>query len=138
MNDSDSNRQFGINIDVSDIVAALKLGNLNSAIIAQQLSVGFAERAAVDTALAATYSTAGGVLISTSPGYLVSLSVTTVAGSSSTGLCYDSASLQNVGSTNAFAVIPSSGFLVLNWPFQNGLVVQPSSQGTHTVSVSYI
>lgn len=128
-----------VNIDVSDIVTALQFGNQQSAAIATQLKTRFAAQAANNTRLATAFSTASGTgtLVSSSPCYLVSISVTT-ASTGPTGLCYDSASTLNAGSSNAFLVIPSSGFMIVDWPCLNGLVVQPSSQGGHTVSVSYI
>ena len=134
-----TNQRGDISIDFSAIVTALQLGNQQSAAIVNQLNTRFASQVATETRLAIAFSTAGGTgtLVSSSPCYLVSISVTTPS-TGPTGLCYDSASILNAGSTNAFAVIPSSGLLTLNWPTQNGLVVQPSSQGSHTVSVSYI
>ena len=134
-----TDRTLSLNVDLSDLITALKMGNLNSAMIAQRLTVGFADRAAPNTRLAIAFSTAGGTgtLVSSSPGYLKSISVTT-ASTGTLGMCYDSASPLNAGSTNPFMVISSSGLQVANWPFQNGLVVQPSSMNSHTVAVSYI
>lgn len=133
-----NNRQEtdGVNIDISDLISTLKLGNLNSAIIAQQLTIKL--QTPTESALGSSYRAAGGNLISSSPGYLLAISIVSSAGGTGTGLCYDSASVANAGSSNAFMVIPSSGYVTLCWPFQNGLVVQPSSQGTHTVAVSYV
>lgn len=125
-----------ISIDISDLVTSIKNGNQNSAKIALQLQNRLAAQTAINTALASSYVAAGGVLISTSAGWLVSVSITSPS-TGLTGLCYDVASVANAGSSNAFAIIPSSGFITYNWPFLNGLVVQPSSSGTHTVSVSY-
>lgn len=136
MEDQKGNPQ-GVNIDVSALLTALQIGNRNSAAIANQLQRRFASEAATQSALATAYSTAGGTLVSSSPCYLVSISVTTVS-TGTTGLCYDSASVANAGSSNAFVAIPSSGFMTVDWPCLNGLVVQPSSQGTHTVAVSYV
>lgn len=127
----------GVSIDISRLITTLQLGNQQSAAIVNQLKTRFAAQAATETKLATAYSTAGGTLISSDSCYLVSISVTT-ASTGTTGLCYDSAAILNAGSTNTFAVIPSSGILTLNWPCLNGLVIQPSSQGTHTVSVSFV
>lgn len=128
-----------LNVDVSALVTALQLGNQQSAAIANQLKTRFADQSATNSRLAVTFSTAGGTgtLVSSSPCYLVTISVTT-ASTGPTGLCYDSASILNAGSSNAFMQIPASGIAIADWPCQNGLVIQPSSQGTHTVSVSYI
>lgn len=133
----DESPQQSINIEMSALITALQLGNRNSAAIVDQLQRRFASQAANNSRLAIANSTAGGTLVSSVPCYLVSISVTT-SSTGLTGLCYDSASVLNAGSTNAFAVISSSGFSVVNWPCLKGLVVQPSSSGTQTVSVSYI
>jgi hypothetical protein len=129
--------QKSINVDISALLTALQIGNRNSAGIVDQLDRRFASQTADNTRIAIANSTAGGTLVSSSPCYLVSISVV-VASTGLTGLCYDSASVLNAGSTNAFAVIPSSGFMTVNWPCLNGLVVQPSTSGTQTVAVSYI
>lgn len=127
--------------DFSDLVSILKLSNENTSKFITTLSECLAGQSANQTSLAVVASTtaasSGCVLISTSITYLVSVSVTT-ASTGPTGLLYDSASVANAGSTNAFAIIPSSGYIVYNWPITQGLVVKPSSQGGHTVSVSFI
>jgi hypothetical protein len=124
---------------MSGLVTALQLGNQQSAAIVHELQTRFADQAAVNTRLAVSFSTAGGTgtLVSSSPCYLTMISVTT-ASTGTTGLCYDSASILNAGSTNAFMHIPASGVMIADWPCLNGLVIQPSSQGTHTVAVSYV
>lgn len=128
-----------INIDVSALVTALQLGNQQTAAVANQIKSRFAAQAATNTRLAVAFSTASGTgtLVSSAPCYLVRISVTT-SSTGPTGLCYDSASTLNAGSSNAFMQIPSSGVLIAEWPCLSGLVIQPSSQGSHTVSVSYI
>lgn len=129
--------QSDISLDVTALVTAIQFGNQQVAAIANQLQTRFADQSANNTRLAVAYSTAGGTLISSAPCCLVMISVTT-ASTGSTGLCYDSASVINAGSTNAFMPIPASGATIAGWPCLNGLVIQPSSQGSHTVSVSYI
>lgn len=126
---------------LSDLVSILKLSNENASKLITTLSECLAGQSANQTSLGVIASTtaasSGCVLISTSVTYLVSVSVTT-ASTGPTGTMYDSASVANAGSTNAFAIIPSSGYVVYNWPITQGLVIKPSSQGGHTVSVSYI
>lgn len=136
MDDTAASQQ-SINVDVSALLTALQIGNRNSAAIVNELQQRFASQVADTTSIGIANSTAGGTLVTSSPCYLVSISV--VAPSTGlTGLCYDSASVLNAGSSNAFAIIPSSGFMTVNWPCLHGLVVQPSSSGSQTVSVSYI
>lgn len=137
MADQQQGNPQGVSVDVSAVVTAIQFGNQQVAAIVQQLKTRFAAQAATKTVLATAYSTAGGTLISSGPCYLVSLSVTTNS-TGPTGLCYDSASVANAAAANAFMVIPSSGLLTADWPCLKGLVVQPSSQGTHTVAVSYV
>lgn len=127
-----------LSIDISDLITAVKNGNTQTAIIAKQLQTRLGAQSAVNSALASSYHISGGVLVSTQAGYLVGISIISTAGGTGTGLCYDSATVANAGPSNAVAVIPSSGFLLVNWPLANGLVVQPSSQGGHIVSVSYV
>lgn len=132
----DSQRQ-GVNVEMSALITALQLGNRNSAAIVDQLQRRFASQVANNTRIALANSTTGGTLVSSAACYLVSISVISPS-TGLTGLCYDSASVLNAGSTNAFTIIPSSGFMTVNWPCLNGLVVQPSTSGTQTVAVSYI
>lgn len=136
---ADQPNQQSINIDVSALVTALQLGNQQTAAIVTQLQTRFADQAATESRLAIAFSTASGTgtLVSSAPCYLVMISVTT-ASTGPTGLCYDSASTLNAGSSNAFMQVPASGVAIAGWPCQSGLVIQPSSQGSHTVSVSFI
>lgn len=131
------NNPQSLNVDVSALVTALQLGNQQSAAIVNQLRLRFADQSANKSRLAISYSSAGGTLVSSAPCYLTAISITT-ASTGTTALCYDCDAVANAGSTNAFVVVPSSGILVTDWPCLSGLVVQASSQGTHTVAVSYI
>ena len=130
-----------VNINLNDLVSALKFGNQNSGKIADILnkkltpSAGFSQQGLQYDSTGGTLATGTG----NSAGILVSLSITlaTTAGSSQLGKCYDCADPKNASSTNALAVIPSSGYILYNIPFANGLVIQPSSISTQTVCVSY-
>lgn len=127
--------------DIAGLVSTLKLSNQNTSKLITTLSECLNGQSANQSSLATAYSTAatssGATLISTNLTYLVAVSVTT-SSTGPVGLLYDSASVANAGSSNAFAIIPSSGFMVYNWPISQGLVVKPSSQGSHAVSVAYI
>src|SRR4051812_24839558 len=104
----DPNEEKSLSIDISQLITVLQLGNQQSAAIVNQLKTRFADQAAQNTSLAIAYSTAGGTLVTSSPCYLAMISITT-ASTGSTGLCYDSASVLNAGSTNAFMAIQASG-----------------------------
>jgi len=78
-----------------------------------------------------------GTLVKVGSGLLTSVSVTTPSTGTVAGLIYDSATVANSTSSNIMVLIPSSGFQTFNFPFANGLVVQPSSISTQVVSVSY-
>jgi hypothetical protein len=127
--------------NIADLVSILKLSNENASKLIKTVSDCFIGGSADQTSLSIAYSTvvasSGCILVSTDVRYLVSVSVTT-ASTGPQGLLYDSATISNAGSSNAFAIIPSSGLMLYNWPINQGLVVKPSSQGAHTVSVSYI
>ena len=132
--------QFGAT-NIADLVSILKLSNENASKLITTVSDCLIGGSANTTSLSIAHSTvvasSGCILVSTEVRYLVSVSVTT-ASTGTQGMLYDSATIANAGSTNAFAIIPSSGLMVYNWPISQGLVVKPSSQNSHTVSVSYI
>lgn len=123
---------------VQNLVSVLAVGNQATARIAQAIIDNLSGQSAQATLLSISFSTAGGTLVSTRPGYLVSISVVTPSTTANlTGLAYDSASVANVGSSNSFVQVPAFGFMSVNWPFANGLVIQPSSFSSHKVVVAY-
>src|SRR5262245_33611183 len=124
--------------DVSPLVTVLQLSNQVLSKVATGITSQFPAQSATRSQLAISNSSAGGTLVKAGAGYLMSVSVTTPSTGAVAGQLYDSASVANSTHTNVFALIPSSGIQTYNWPFANGLVVQPSSISTQVVSVSYI
>lgn len=122
---------------ISNLITQLSLGNQTTGQISEVLAKQFACFSALSNSLSIINSTGGGTLVKVGPGYAVLLSVTSNS-TGPTGLLYDCAAVANVSSTNAFSVIPRAGMMRLDFPFTNGLVVQPSTNATHTVSVAYI
>lgn len=129
-------------IELDALTTVLKLGNQNMSKLIQTLQTAFGAVGATATALGIVNSTAGGTQVALGSGYLIAVSVVIPSTASTlTGLVYDSNTLIGIGSSVAIGVIPQSNSLLggpttYNWPFANGLVVQPSSVAM-TVSVSY-
>ncbi len=131
-------------LDMSGLQTALLASNQLSARLIKTLEFQFPAEAPYESRLAIAYSSAGGTTIALGPrtggggvAYLCSIFVTDPS-TGTEGTIYDAASPGAAVSSNAMALIPSSGSQVYNIPFVNGLTIQPSSQGNHTVSVYYI
>lgn len=123
---------------VQNLVTTVAVGNQATASIADQIKSKLAANTATTPYTGILYSSAGGTLVNVGAGYLVLLSVTVPStGTTMTGTLYDAATLANAVSSNAFATIQMQGMQRVDWPFQNGLVVQPSSSGPMAVAVAY-
>ena len=133
--------------DMSGIQTALQLANQNFSQFLRKLAFVLPAQAAYNSYLAISNSSLGGTTVAMGSGaqasgrdYLVAISVTVActASSSIAGKIYDANSPATVTSSNLMALIPSSGTQVYNYPFVNGLTIQPSSISTQTVSVYFI
>lgn len=134
----------GITQGSVELVNTLIVANQNTSRLIQNLTLALGAMSAQNTSLAIAYSSiassSGCTLIPLSTAvtsFCVQVVVTSASTGSGTGKLYDCASVANAGSSNMFAIIPSSGSVTLNWPLKAGLVVQPSSQ-SQTVAVSYV
>lgn len=124
-------------IIVPNVETQLKLANQNMSALIQAL-MGSLQPQATQSSLGLTFDSSGGTVLVSSgqTGTLVAIAVTTPSTGLS-GTVYDVTSEANATSSNAMALIPSSGIIVYNLPYLSGLTVQPSSSGGHTVSVFY-
>lgn len=130
--------------DMAGILTALTASNQLMGRLISALEFQFPAETPYESYLNIAYSSAGGTTVALGPGgpgggiaYLCSIFVTD-ASTGTEGAIYDAASPTDVSSTNRMALIPSSGSQVYNIPFVDGLTIQPSSQGSHTVSVYFI
>lgn len=131
-------------LDMTGLQTALLASNQLSARLIRALEYQFPAEAPYESRLAIAYSSAGGTTVAIGPGaaaggvsYLCSIFVTDPS-TGTEGIIYDAISPAAAASSNAMALIPSSGSQIYNIPFVNGLTIQPSSLGNHTVSVYYI
>lgn len=131
-------RHYGPNnIDLSRLETVLNLANQNMSKLIQTFETQIPVMDANQSSLSVTYSSAGGTTATVGSGLLKVISVT-AATTSASAFIYDANSPANVGSSNIMTLIPSSGILYVTMPFQNGLTIQPSSVGSHRVSVFYV
>lgn len=115
----------------------LRLSNQQQGNLIKKISTIFGSQSANLSSLSIVNSTSGGFNVSDGSGYLIAISVN-VASTGATGTIYDADDGANVSSSNIMGVIPSSvGLTVYNLPYFNGITVQPSSGGGHSVSVYY-
>lgn len=132
-------------LDFTGLQNTLQIGNQLMSTLTATMRRGLAVQSPFLSALSVLYSSNGGTTIAVGPGaqnagsaYLCSIFVTTPSTGAVIGVIYDTNSAATVSSTNAMALIPSSGSQVYNIPFVNGLTIQPSSISNQRVSVYYI
>jgi hypothetical protein len=130
----------GAVVNLSPLVTALQLANQNMSQLIQKIGTTFPAEAPTLSSLSVAFSTAvgNGTLIKEGSGFLMAISANTTAAATVAGKAYDANSAINAGSTNVMTLIPLSGTQSYAYPFVNGLVVQPSSTGSQSISVFYI
>lgn len=125
---------------LAPLVTAVQIANQNMSQLIQTIGRTFPAESPTLSSLSIVHSTASGngTMIKEGPGFLMSISINTTASATVAGKVYDVNSAINAGSTNVMALIPLSGTQSYGYPFVNGLVVQPSSTGSQSISVFYI
>ena len=127
-------------VSLAPMVTALQIANQNMSQLIQRIGAIFPAETPTLSSLSVAFSTAvgNGTLIKEGSGFLMSISANTTASATVAGRVYDANSAVNAGSTNLMTLVPLSGTQSYVYPFANGLVVQPSSTGSQSISVFYI